>query len=69
MKVYLLSKYRWKGYFNRKTILSVLNKRPVTNEIFNDFKDYLTVIENATNSFKKFDNIIIENGKQVKVLH
>ena len=51
-----------KGYstVDRKTILSVLNKRPVTNEIFNDFKDYLTVIENATNSFTKFDNITSE---------
>ncbi len=42
---------------DRKTVLSVLNKRQVTNEIFNDFKDYLTVIENATNSYTKFENI------------
>jgi len=57
-----LKKIVEKGYstVDRKTILSVLNKRPVTNEIFNDFKDYLTVIENATNSFTKFDNITSE---------
>lgn len=51
-----------KGYsiVDRKTVLSVLNKRQVTNEIFNDFKDYLTVIENATNSYAKFENITSE---------
>jgi hypothetical protein len=54
-----LKKIKENGYssVDRKTVLSVLNKRQVTNEIFNDFKDYLTVIENATNSYTKFENI------------
>jgi hypothetical protein len=57
-----LNKIREKGYsiIDRKAVLSILNKRPVTNEIFNDFKDYLTVIENATNSFTKFENVTSE---------
>lgn len=57
-----LKKVIEKGYstIDRKTVLSVLNKRPVTNEIFNDFKDYLTVIENATNSYTKFENVTSE---------
>lgn len=57
-----LKKIIEKGYstVDRKTVLSVLNKRPVTNEIFNDFKDYLTVIENATNSYTKFENVTSE---------
>jgi hypothetical protein len=57
-----LKKIKEKGYstVDRKTVLSILNKRQVTNEIFNDFKDYLTVIENATNSFTKFENVTSE---------
>lgn len=48
-----------KGYYtiDRKMVLDVLNKRTITNEIFNDFKDYLSVIENTTNSYTKFENI------------
>ena len=48
-----------KGYksIDRKTILDIFNKRHIENEIFNDFKDYLTEIENATNSFSKFEKI------------
>lgn len=42
---------------DRKTILSVLNKRQLTNDIFNDFKEYMTDIENATNSYTKSENI------------
>jgi hypothetical protein len=48
-----------KGYssIDRKTVLSILDKRKVHNEIFNDFKEYLTAIENQTNSYNKFENI------------
>lgn len=48
-----------KGYsiIDRKAVLQVLNKRQVTNEIFNDFKDYLTEIENQTNLYDKLENI------------
>ncbi len=51
-----------KGYLviGRKAVLNVLGKRQVTNEIFNDFKDYLAVMENATNSFTKLSNITSE---------
>lgn len=57
-----LKKVTEKGYsiVDRKAILNVLNKRQVHNEIFNDFKEYLTAIENQTNSFTKFENIISE---------
>jgi hypothetical protein len=57
-----LKKIKEKGYslVNRKDVLSILNKRPVTNAIFNDFIDYLTVIENATNSYIKFENVTSE---------
>lgn len=55
-----LKKVVEKGYttIDRKAILNVLNKRVVHNEIFNDFVEYLTAIENQTNSYTKFDNII-----------
>jgi hypothetical protein len=55
-----LKKVIEKGYstIDRKTVLSVLNKRAISNEILNDFKEYLTAIENQTNSFTKFENII-----------
>ena len=48
-----------KGYsiIDRKAVLQVFNKRQVTNEIFNDFKDYLTEIENQTNLYDKLENI------------
>jgi len=54
-----LKKIVEKGYstIDRKTVLNVLNKRQVSNEIFNDFKEYLSAIENQTNSFTKFENI------------
>ena len=42
---------------NRKAILNVLNQRQVDNEIFVDYKEYLTTIENQTNSYNKFENI------------
>jgi hypothetical protein len=55
-----LKKVTDKGYrvIDRKTVLNVLNKREVQNEILNDFKEYLSIIENQTNSFIKFDKII-----------
>jgi len=39
-----LNKVKEKGYsvIDRKAVLQVLNKRPIGNEIFKDFKDYLT---------------------------
>lgn len=54
-----LNKIKNKEYsiVDRKTILSVLNKRQLTNDIFNDFKEYMTDIENATNSYTKSENI------------
>jgi len=57
-----LKKVIEKGYstIDRKSVLSILNKREVHNEIFNDFNEYLTVIENQTNSFTKFENITSE---------
>lgn len=55
-----LKKVLEKGYstIDRRDVLSVLNQREVNNEIFNDFKEYLTAIENQTTSFTKFENII-----------
>jgi len=57
-----LNKIVEKGYLtiDRRKVLNILEKRQITNEIFNDFKDYLTIIENATNSFTKFENITSE---------
>jgi hypothetical protein len=57
-----LNKIVEKGYLtiDRRKVLNILEKRQITNEIFNDFKDYLTIIENATNSFIKFENITSE---------
>lgn len=54
-----LKKITEKGYLtiDRKIVLSVLNQREIHNEIFNDFKEYLTTIENQTNSYTKFKNI------------
>lgn len=54
-----LKKIIEKGYstIDRKTVLSVLNKREVHNEIFKDFVEYLTAIEDQTNSYTKFENI------------
>ena len=34
------------------------NKREVSNDIYNDFKEYMTAIEEQTNSYTKFENII-----------
>lgn len=55
-----LKKVTEKGYsiIDRKLILSILNKRQIKNEIFKDFKEHLIAIENETNSFKKYDNIV-----------
>jgi hypothetical protein len=55
-----LKKISEKGYaiVDRKTVLSILNKRQINNAIFNDFREYLTAIETQTNSFTKYDNII-----------
>ena len=57
--VVTLKKIKDGGYaiISRSAILSILNKRQITNEIFNDFKNYLTKIENETNSWAKFENI------------
>ncbi len=54
-----LNKVREKGYsvINREAVLHVLNKRPVSNEIFDDFKDYLIEIDDQTNSFNVLNNI------------
>lgn len=54
-----LNKIKEKDYsvIDRKAILQVLNKRPIANEIFNDFKDYLTEIGNQTNLYGKLENI------------
>jgi hypothetical protein len=51
-----------KGYLviDRKAVLSILNKRNNQNEIINDFKDYLTSIENLTNSYTLFENVTSE---------
>lgn len=51
-----------KGYItiDRSAILNVFNKRNVNSDIFNDFKEYLTEIENLTNSYTKFENITSE---------
>lgn len=48
-----------KGYevIDRKTILEVLNKRTVRHHVFNEFKDYLTGLEEETNSFYKYENL------------
>jgi hypothetical protein len=57
-----LKKIAEKGYLviDRKAILNILNKREIQNEIFNDFKDYITTIETLTNSYTKFDNVTTE---------
>ena len=54
-----LKKIKEKGYsvVDRKVVLAVLSKRQINNAIFNDFKEYLTAIENQTNSFTKYKNI------------
>lgn len=54
-----LNLIKQKGYksIDRKAILDIFNKRQINSEIFNDFKEYLTEIENSTNSFNKFHKI------------
>jgi len=42
---------------DRRLILDVLNKREVSNEIFIDFKEYLTIIEEETMSYYKLSDI------------
>ena len=55
-----LKKILEKGFrtINRQNILEILNIRNIDNAIFNDFRDYLSTIENATNSFLNFENLI-----------
>lgn len=55
-----IDKIREKGYFtiDRKSILEVLKRRKINNEIFNDFIDYLDTIEHSTNSYVKFQTLI-----------
>lgn len=36
----------------------MLNKRLISNNILNDFKDYLNEIEDKTNCYNKLENII-----------
>jgi len=47
------------GYkiIDRKSILSVINKRKINNDIFTDFCSNLNKIENDTNSYEKLENI------------
>jgi hypothetical protein len=54
-----LNEIKGKGWaiVDRKIILQVLNKRPINNEIFNEFTEYLTEIENQTNLYTNFENI------------
>jgi hypothetical protein len=54
-----LKKISEKGYtiINRKNILDILNGRKVENEIFSEFKEYLTSIETQTNSYTEFKKI------------
>jgi hypothetical protein len=54
-----LENVRKKGYavIGRKDVLGVLNKRKVDNQIFLDFKDHLTEIENKTNACETLENI------------
>lgn len=48
-----------KGYrvVDRKSVLQILNKREINNEIFNDFKFYLTQIETLTSSCETISSI------------
>jgi hypothetical protein len=42
---------------DRGTVLSIISKQQIQNDILNDFKEYLTEIENQTNSFEKSRSI------------
>ncbi len=57
--LFLLEKVKEQGFsvIDRKAVLSVLNKREIANDIFNDFKERLKGIEEATNSFIEFKKI------------
>ena len=57
-----LNKVRDKGYvvIDRKAVLNALLGQGVTNEIFLDFVDYLSMIESQTNSHTRFENITSE---------
>jgi hypothetical protein len=48
-----------KGYkiVNRKLLLDIFTKRQIENDIFNDFLEYITVIENETNMYTKLNNV------------
>lgn len=54
-----MNKVKEKDYsvITRKTFLEVLKKRPIANDVFNDFKDYLIEIEYETNLCDKLENI------------
>lgn len=54
-----LKKVEEKGYvvIDRKAILNILTKRKIKNEIINDFIDYLTLIENLSSSYAKFEKL------------
>jgi hypothetical protein len=54
-----LDKVRYVGYkvIDRKILLKVFNSITVSNDIFNDFVEYLQTIENETNKFNKLENI------------
>lgn len=43
---------------DRAAVLNIISKHEIQNDILNDFKEYLTEIENKTNSFTKSKNII-----------
>jgi hypothetical protein len=44
-----------KGYkiIDREILLNIFNKKPLENDVFNDFLQYLTLIENETNMLDK----------------
>lgn len=54
-----LNKVVEKGYkiINRKTVLTILSKRAIQNDIFNDFINYLAVLEELTNSYTQFEKL------------
>lgn len=54
-----LKKIKEKGYLiiDRKSILRILNKQHVQNDVFNEFREYLNDIDNQTNSCLHFNKI------------
>lgn len=53
------NKIKAKGYsiIDRKAILNIFSKREIKNDIFKDFKYYLSNINDLTNSYLTFENI------------